>query len=46
MIMIPVIIVETKSMIMITVNADNAEILIVYSDVDAGNFDRGGVLLT
>jgi hypothetical protein len=29
-------------MIMITVNANNAEILIVYSDVDAGNFDWEG----
>jgi hypothetical protein len=31
--------VETKRMMMITMNADNAGILIVYLDVDAGNFD-------
>jgi hypothetical protein len=37
--MILVILAETKRMMMITVNADNAGILIVYSDVDAGNFD-------
>jgi hypothetical protein len=37
--MILVILVKTKRMIMITVNADNAGILIVYSNVDAGNFD-------
>jgi hypothetical protein len=35
-----------KRMIMFTVNANNAGILIAYSDVDAGNFDRGGVLVT
>jgi hypothetical protein len=40
--MILVILVKTKRMIMITVNANNAEILIVYSDVDAGNFDWEG----
>jgi hypothetical protein len=40
--MILVILVETKRMMMITVNADHAGILIVYSDVDAGNFDWEG----
>ena len=38
--------INAKRMIMFTVNANNAGILIAYSDVDAGNFDRGGVLVT
>jgi hypothetical protein len=35
-----------KSKTMIIMNADDAGILVVYSDVDAGNFERERFLFT